>query len=318
MEQIDILMATYNGETYVKEQIESILQQTHTNFRLIISDDASTDNTKKILREFEQKDDRIKVYYQEENMGYVKNFEFLLKKVENELYALADQDDIWLPNKIEKSLANMKENDSDLVFCDLILIDEKGDKIADSFWKNKKLNKKIKKDKKCEGLRLNNYITGCTILSKKEFLPYILPIPKNSKYLIHDYWIAIVVSLKGKISYLKEPYVKYRQHESNQVGYKMKSKELKSLEKIRNLFIDVKIDHFTLLQEHPELFDEKQRKENGEALKYFKSLKEIKTINFKNWYLFYKMYHYETFTYFLANFIILNMPKIAKIIYRKG
>lgn len=318
MEQIDILMATYNGEKYLKEQIESILHQTYTNFRLIISDDCSKDNTKKILKEFAQRDSRITIYYQKENLGYVKNFEFLLNKVENDIYALADQDDIWLPEKIEKSLMNMKENHSDLVFCDLILIDENGRKIADSFWKKKKFYRKIKKDKKKEGLRLNNYITGCTILSKKKFLPYILPIPKNSKYIIHDYWIAIVISLKGKISYLEKAYIKYRQHSNNQVGYRRKSKEIKSWEQIRNLFIDVKIDHFTVFKENEELFEEKQRKENDKALQYFESLKEVKGINFKNWILFYKMYHYESFTYFMANFILLNMPIIAKIKNKRG
>ena len=88
-------------------------------------------SSKKILKEFAQRDSRITIYYQKENLGYVKNFEFLLNKVENDIYALADQDDIWLPEKIEKSLMNMKENHSDLVFCDLILIDENGRKIAE-------------------------------------------------------------------------------------------------------------------------------------------------------------------------------------------
>ena len=79
-EKIDILMATYNGEKYLKEQIESILNQSYENINLIISDDCSNDNTKKILQEYEKKDKRIKVYYQKENLGYIKNFEFLLKK----------------------------------------------------------------------------------------------------------------------------------------------------------------------------------------------------------------------------------------------
>ena len=82
-EKIDILMATYNGEKYLKEQIESILNQSYENINLIISDDCSNDNTKKILQEYEKKDKRIKVYYQKENLGYIKNFEFLLKKIEN-------------------------------------------------------------------------------------------------------------------------------------------------------------------------------------------------------------------------------------------
>ena len=103
MEKIDILMATYNGEKYLEEQIESILNQTYSNFRLIISDDCSTDRTCAILKEYAQKDNRIELYFQEKNLGYVKNFEFLLGKVESELYMLSDQDDYWFPEKVEKT-----------------------------------------------------------------------------------------------------------------------------------------------------------------------------------------------------------------------
>ena len=92
-EKIDVLMATYNGEKYLKEQIDSILNQTYQNIQLIISDDCSTDGTREILRQYE-KDDRVKVFYQEKNLGYVRNFEFLLEKVKNDLYMLSDQDDV--------------------------------------------------------------------------------------------------------------------------------------------------------------------------------------------------------------------------------
>lgn len=316
MDKIDILLATYNGEKYLKEQLDSILNQTYSNFRLIISDDCSNDNTKHILEEYKQKDNRIEVYYQNENLGYVKNFEFLLEKVENEIYALSDQDDIWLPKKLEKYIENMESNNSDLVFGDLIVVDEKGQEINKSFWKLKGFSKKIKKDKNYKGLQLNNYITGCTILSKKEFLKYILPLPE-AKYIIHDYWISIVVSAKGKISHIDKPYIKYRQHSNNQVGYKTKSEELESIEEIRKLFIDVKIEHFEIFEKYETLFDEKTRDINKKALKYYKKLKQLKNINFSNWSLFYKLYKYENLKYQILNFIILNMPIIAKMLYKK-
>ena len=103
-EKIDILMATYNGEKYLKEQIESILNQTYKNIRLIISDDASKDSTPQILEEYRKKDSRIEIYLNKENRGVVKNIEFLLEKVEDKFYMLADQDDVWLPLKVEKSI----------------------------------------------------------------------------------------------------------------------------------------------------------------------------------------------------------------------
>ncbi len=87
--------------------------------------------------------------------------------------------------------------------------------------------------------------------------------------MLHDYWITIIVSLKGKISYDEIPHIKYRQHTNNQIGYKMRSKELSSLEEIRNMFIDVKIDHFEIFKERKELFTEEQQKINEEALKFY-------------------------------------------------
>jgi len=119
MEQIDILMATYNGEKYLREQIESILNQTYKNIRLIISDDCSTDESRKIIEEYEKKDERVISYFQEQNLGYVKNFEFLLTKVKNEVYMLSDQDDVWNDTKVEKTYNKLKQCDADLVFTDL-------------------------------------------------------------------------------------------------------------------------------------------------------------------------------------------------------
>ena len=98
MEKIDKLMATYNGEKYIRQQLDSILSQTYNEFNLIISDDASSDNTVGILKEYENKDSRIKVFKQEKNLGVVENFEFLLKQVTTDFFMLADQDDIWEEN----------------------------------------------------------------------------------------------------------------------------------------------------------------------------------------------------------------------------
>ena len=145
MEQIDILMATYNGEKYLREQIESILNQTYSNIRLIISDDCSKDKTREIIKEYEQKDNRIIAYFQENNLGYAKNFEFLLTKVENDFYMLSDQDDYWLPEKVEKTFNRLKETNADLVFTDLEVVDENLKTIYQSFNDFMLLSRKIQK-----------------------------------------------------------------------------------------------------------------------------------------------------------------------------
>ena len=92
--KIDILMATYNGEKYLKEQIDSILEQSYKDFRLLISDDCSTDSTRQILNEYVEKDSRVVVFLQNKNIGVLKNFEYLMQKVESECFMFADQDDI--------------------------------------------------------------------------------------------------------------------------------------------------------------------------------------------------------------------------------
>ena len=164
--QVDVLLATYNGEKYLKQQIESILNQTYKNIHLIISDDCSTDQTRKILKRYERREN-VTIYYQEQNLGYIRNFEFLLKKVSNELYMLSDQDDVWEKEKIEKSVAKLEKENLDLVFGDLEVVDENLKTIYKSFNKYMKIDRKIKKYIGDYRLQyLYNCITGCTIAKK--------------------------------------------------------------------------------------------------------------------------------------------------------
>ena len=317
MEQIDILLATYNGEKYLKEQIDSILKQTYSNIRLIISDDCSKDKTREILREYEQKDNRIKVYFQEENLGYVKNFEFLLSKVGNEIYALSDQDDVWFPEKVEHTYNKLKETDSDLIFTDLEVVDQNLKTLYPSFNDYMKLTRKIKKYKQDYRLQyLYNCVTGCTLMSKKKFIDLILPLPTLSKYAIHDTWIACTVVNNGKVEYLEEKTIKYRQHGNNQVGTDKISHGFKTLEQVRELFLEVKLGLFETYVKNDRIFNENLKKENKEALEYFQMIKNKKYFNFKKWNIFHRLYKNETFSYYIINFFIMNLPGIARIPFK--
>ncbi len=316
-EQIDVLLATYNGEKYIKEQIDSILKQTYKNIRLIISDDCSTDNTVRILEEYKEKDNRIEIYTQTENLGVVKNIEFLLKKVENELYMLSDQDDVWLPEKIEKSIKTLKEQNADLVFGDLVVVDKDLNTIYPSFGDFMLLNDKIKKYIGTNKINyLYNCVTGCTVLSKKNLIEKILPFPTTSKYLIHDFWIGLIVSINGKMAYMPEKYIKYRQHGNNEVGTKKVSHEMENLEEIRELFINVKLGVFKSYVENNEKFPEDLQKLNVQVLEYFEMLEKKKKINFRKWMVFHKLYKTEKFMYYVENFIIMNMPVIGKVLFK--
>ena len=204
-EQIDILLATYNGEKYIKEQIDSILNQTYKNIKLIVSDDCSKDGTVEILKEYEQKDKRVELHLLQENVGVVKNIEFLLNNVQAPYYMLADQDDYWMPEKVEKSLEKLKKENADLVFGDLEVVDENLNTIYPSFNDYMLLTRKIKKYIGSYKVNyLYNSVTGCTVLAKKETIDYILPLPTTSKHLIHDHWIALMVALHGKLAYMPE------------------------------------------------------------------------------------------------------------------
>lgn len=313
MEKVDILLATYNGARFLKEQLDSILNQTHTEFRLIISDDKSTDKTRAIIEEYAAKDNRIEYHFQKKNLGVIKNFEFLLKKVESDYFMFSDQDDIWKENKIELSLAKLKEDDADLVYSDLEVVDRDLKTIYKSYWKLKGLENKIKKYNNFEALYLNNFITGCTMLSKKKFIDLILPLPTKSKYVLHDYWVSLIVSQHGVLTYVKEPLIKYRQHKDNKIGSRKRSDEITNFDELRYLFIDVKIEHFTVFVENEDKFTSMEmRRLAKEALIYFENLRRVNIINFSKWKLFFELYKYEDFGYKMQNFLILNIPILAR------
>ena len=314
-EKVDILLATYNGEKYIKEQIESILNQTYKNIQIIISDDCSKDGTRQILKEYE-KNDKIKVFYQEENLGYVKNFEFLLKQVESNLYMLSDQDDVWKKEKVEKSVEKIENEKLDLVFGDLEVVDENLNTLYKSYNRYMHLIHKIKKYQKDYRLQyLYNCMTGCTIISRKNWIDKVLPFPTNSKYMIHDYWLGLVIALNGKVGYIEEPYILYRQHGKNQVGSKKASKTASKLEKVRNISINTRIGTFETYVMQEEIFNEKLRKQNEKALEYFKMLKNKKNFNFRQWGIFFRLYKYESFSQYIKNFMVLNLPWIVKIVF---
>ena len=317
MEKIDILLATYNGEKYLAEQIESILNQTYKDINLIISDDNSSDSSLKIIEEYAKKDDRIKVFKQEKNLGIVSNFEFLLSKVNSKYFMFSDQDDIWNENKVEKTLKKLQDTDSDIVFTDLLVVDDKLNVLSNSYWELKGFKNKILKSNSFEALYLNNYVTGCTMLMKREIISKVLPLPKNSKYVLHDYWIALITSQTGKVEFLNEPTIQYRQHKNNQVGSKKKTESIKTLSEIRKLFIDVKKEHFTVFIENENKFESGEIKAlNRQALEYFEYLEKHKYWNFKYWKLFRKLYKYEDKKYALENFLILNLPILVAPIFK--
>ncbi|MCX6060737.1 MAG: glycosyltransferase family 2 protein [Campylobacterales bacterium] len=207
---ISIAMATYNGEQFIVEQLNSILSQSYKNLEIIICDDHSIDATPAILKKYLQEDNRIKLFFNDTTLGLVKNFENALSLCTGEYIALADQDDVWENNKIASLLINIKA--SLLIHSDATLIDSQGTVINNSYtlYSKKNLEKNI------YSYIIENNVTGCTALFSRELLTYALPFPKN--ILVHDWWLVLCAYKHGTITYLDHPLIRYRQHENNQIG----------------------------------------------------------------------------------------------------
>jgi len=202
---VSIAMCSYNGDRFIKEQINSILTQTYCNIELIIVDDGSKDNTVKIINDYIKKDSRIKLFQNEKNLGFIKNFEKAIGLCSGDYIALSDQDDIWKNNKLEDFIKNIGSNI--LIYSDSIIIDEYSKNIGIEFIRDKK---KLVKGKCNRAFLFHNCVSGNTLMFKKELTKDILPIPKQVNF--HDIWIAFVASTIGTITYTDEPYTYYRRY----------------------------------------------------------------------------------------------------------
>lgn len=215
MKRVLILLSTYNGEKYIKEQLDSILRQKDVYVELLVRDDGSTDRTSVILSNYNRYNNFS--WYQGENIGVGASFMELVKKCKYaDYYAFADQDDIWLEDKLRRGIdILLKEDDSQplLYASNQMLIDEAGNFIG------KRYNFCPNLDFK--NIVLNNELAGCTMIFNNtlvELLRNTCPEMSFFSVRIHDAWISIVASLYGKILWDNEAYIFYRQHEGNVVG----------------------------------------------------------------------------------------------------
>ena len=219
--KIAVLLATYNGGKYIWEQLESLFQQSCKQFHLYVRDDGSSDDTMKIVEQFHGMfPERVTILKDsQKHRGAAKSFMYLLENVDSEYYMFCDQDDIWLPEKIEKTFARMKDetaakNVPVLVATDLKVVDEQLSPIKDSF------NEDLKIDvfrKHPELICVRHVVTGCTMMFNRA--AKLAALPMSPRATMHDEWVALCVHFKGGvISILDDSTILYRQHTSNTLG----------------------------------------------------------------------------------------------------
>lgn len=226
---IDILLATYNGEKYLEEQIESLEKQTFKDFRILIRDDGSTDSTQLIINKLCQQYSNIIQIDDNEICGSPqKNFFQILKYATSDYIMFCDQDDVWLPNKIDISYNEIKKYDdiATLVCTDSILVNENLQNIDSNKLQTSKKYTDFSK------LLLGNCFMGCTMMLNKKLYSMITNVPEEC--LMHDVWVTLLASSLGKIIIIPKKCMLYRQHGNNCVG----GKNIKNMKYILDKFND--------------------------------------------------------------------------------
>lgn len=223
-----ILLASYQGSAYIREQIGSIQAQTHSNWGLLVRDDGSSDETVAIVSEMAAMDERIRLMPPDAYAtgGAAANFSALMQlaaQTDGRYFMFADQDDVWIPDKIELLLKKAMNAEAEagygapvLVHSDLEVVDARLQRLHPSFFRYQGI--RHRSEGSLRVLFPQNFVTGCTSLFNRAALDLALPVP--SEVVMHDWWLALIAAAAGQIDFVDRPTVRYRQHDLNQVGAK--------------------------------------------------------------------------------------------------
>ncbi len=222
---LSVAMCTYNGSKFIKDQLNSIINQSRLVNEIIICDDCSTDDTVTIINDYiEKHPGLIQLFQNQTNIKSTKNFENAITKCTGDYIFLADQDDIWNYNKVEKIIAKFEANESlEGIFSNGNLIDDDNEVIPNTdMWNSfyffeKNLDKPV--DLFCLLKHHANMVTGATLCIKKSIIDLILPFPDlTKKKFYHDEWIALILASRNTLDYINEYLISYRIHTSQQIG----------------------------------------------------------------------------------------------------
>ncbi len=225
--KIELLLATYNGAKYLPEQLDSLIAQDYSDFRVLISDDGSSDATCAIITQYAARHPALFSMLEPgtQRLGASRNFARLLDAARADYVFFCDQDDVWLPDKISRSLAVMMQAERQalpghplLVHTDLRVVDEQLSEVSPSFMAYSGISPRRNS---FSALLLGNVVTGCTAMANRPLYELARPIPAQA--LMFDHWLAQVAAGLGTIAYIDAPTVLYRQHSANAIGARPKS-----------------------------------------------------------------------------------------------
>lgn len=215
MKSVQVLLSCYNGEKYVAEQIESIMNQKGVNVKLLIRDDGSTDNTCQIVKKYADNESNIQ-FYKGKNIGVQKSFFQLLNQVDVQMdyYAFADQDDFWLEEKLQRAITCLElceDSDKPLLYASKVIY-------ADETLENlEQFSYEVKRVPSFGNALLENICIGCTEVFNGK-LRYIAANHQPQSDILHDWWFYMTASCFGTVFFDEEAYIYYRQHQNNQIG----------------------------------------------------------------------------------------------------
>jgi glycosyltransferase involved in cell wall biosynthesis len=232
MSDLDVLLATYNGARFLPELLHSLEEQSHRDFRLIVRDDGSTDDSVDIVERWSKPAgiDTLFLRDGDRGLGAKGNFARLLEASDRPYFMLCDQDDVWLPHKVEAARSAIVSAEHRagpttpvLAHCDLKVVGEDLQIMDQSFWKHQRfkstyVDRSHASDPVRKGLLIRNFVTGCATIGNAALRQRALPIPDESA--MHDWWLALIAAYLGEIRSIDEPGLLYRQHISNSLGAK--------------------------------------------------------------------------------------------------
>lgn len=284
MNEVSIIMASYQGEKYISEQLKSFIKSNYQDWNLLICDDGSSDSTIDIIKKYVSLyPEKIRLHMNRNNLGFVKNFfgglmlASGMPQTSAKYYMFSDQDDVWLADKMDKMVNRMKkmekkhgENCPLLIFSDALIVDDNLNILRASYHKSQKLNVR---NLDLPHMLMENKCSGCMMMVNSALVKKMKQIPEHARY--HDWWLALIAASFGHISYINQTTVMYRQHENNIVGNQDKKEYLKNRLRNLNKQKDTLRASRHQAEEFLNIYGEELTRQNKEIIRTFSRLHKV-------------------------------------------